>query len=321
MTKGNIIILGEGRTMKKFLLGVVFCLLLIGGVGQIVLSAEAGSEFDQVQITTDKLADNVYMLVGRGGNMGVSVGEDGVFIVDDQFAPLTDKIKKAIAAISDKQIRLVLNTHWHFDHTGGNENIGEAGSIIVAHENVRKRLSSEQFIEFFKKKVPATKKVGLPIITFTKDITFHLNNDTIHVFHVSYAHTDGDVIVYFQESNVIHMGDIYFSGMYPFIDLSSGGSVKGVIAAINQVLPLIDKKTGVIPGHGPRSNKAKLEIYRDMLATISKQISQLIKAGKTIEEIIADKPTQNFDSVFGKGIISADKFVEILFKDLSEEKK
>jgi len=302
---------------KKFLLSIVFTLVFIGRFVSVALAEEAGSEFDQAQIITHKLTDNVYMLEGHGGNMGILVGDDGVFLIDDQFAPLTKKIKEAIAVISDKPIRFVFNTHWHFDHTGGNENLGEAGSIIVAHENVRKRLTEDQFIEFFKKKVPATQKAGLPIITFTENITFYLNGNTVEVFHVNPAHTDGDGVVYFKESNVIHLGDIYFEGMYPFIDLSSGGSAQGVIAALDQTIPLMDEETLVIPGHGSRSNKAKLIIYRDMLKTISQKIIQLIKKGKTLEEIVAAKPTERFDAVFGNGMISPEKFVGILFQDLS----
>jgi glyoxylase-like metal-dependent hydrolase (beta-lactamase superfamily II) len=261
------------------------------------------------------------MLLGSGGNIGVLAGDDGVFLVDDQFAPLTKKIKGAIGKISDQEIRFVINTHWHFDHVGGNENLGETGSVIIAHENVRKRMSTDQFIEFFQKKVPAWPKVALPIITFTQDLTFHLNGEDIHVFHVNNAHTDGDAIVYFRNSNVIHTGDIYFAGIYPFIDTSTHGSVNGVIDAAQHILAIIDDDTKVIPGHGPLSNKAELSAYVDMLISLRAKITKQISDGKTLEDIQNTKPAQEFDEKWGHGMLTSDKFVQILYTDLSVNRK
>jgi len=232
-------------------------------------------EFDKVQISTIKVAENIYMLQGQGGNIGVCVGEDGVFIVDDQFAPLTAKIKAAIAKLSNKSIRFVINTHWHFDHVGGNENMGEAGAVIVAHENVRKRMSTDQFIEFFNKKLPPSPKVALPVITFTQDIAFHLNNEETRIFHATNAHTDGDAIVFFKKSNVIHTGDIYFAGIYPFIDTSSHGSIDGMIKAAKHILSIINDDTKVIPGHGPLSKKAELAEYVEMLVSLNNAFKRL----------------------------------------------
>lgn len=275
--------------------------------------------FDKVQLETIKVAESVYMLVGLGGNIGISAGLDGVFMIDDQFAPLTEKITRAVAAISDGPIRFVINTHWHFDHTGGNEKLGESGSIIVAHENVRKRLSTEQFMTFFKASVPPKAKSGLPVITFTRDVTFHLNGDKIHVFHVTNAHTDGDAIIHFLKNNVVHMGDIFFSGMYPFIDLDAGGSVNGIIDAINQVLPRMNSATKVIPGHGPLSSKSQLEAYRRVLTTIKDRILKEIKVGKSLEEVLITRPTKDFEAEWAKGIIKGDAFVKILYQDLSRK--
>lgn len=302
---------------RKIISYVVLYLLLF------TVSSAFGQDkdFDKVQIKTVKLSENVYMLLGSGGNIGVYAGEDGVFLVDDQFAPLTKKIKAAIGKISDKKIRFVINTHWHFDHVGGNENLGEMGSVIIAHENVRKRMSTDQFIEFFQKKIPASPKVALPIITFTKDLVFHLNGENIHVFHVNNAHTDGDAIVYFRNSNVIHTGDIYFAGLYPFIDTSAHGSVNGVIDAAQYVLSIINDDTKVIPGHGPLSNKAELRAYVDMLISVRAKISKQISDGKTIEEIQRTKPTQAFDKKWGHGMLTPDQFVQILYKNLSMNQK
>jgi len=278
-------------------------------------------DFDKVQIKTVKVAGNVYMLLGSGGNIGVCAGDNGVFLVDDQFAPLTEKIKAAIREISDKDVRFVINTHWHFDHVGGNENMGETGAVIIAHENVRNRMSTDQFMEFFQKKIPASSKVALPVITFTRDITFHLNEEEIYVFHVNNAHTDGDAIVYFRNSNVIHTGDIYFAGIYPFIDTSSHGSVNGVINAVKNVLSIINDDTKVIPGHGPLSNRAELTGYIDMLISLRDKISKYIFEGKTLNEIQASKPTQEFDEKWGHGFLSPDQFVQILYNDLSRYQK
>jgi glyoxylase-like metal-dependent hydrolase (beta-lactamase superfamily II) len=285
------------------------------------VSSAFGQDYDKVQIKTVKTSGNVYMLMGSGGNIGVLTGDDGVFLVDDQFAPLTKKIKDAIGKISDKEIRFLINTHWHFDHVGGNENLGETGSVIIAHENVRKRMSTDQFIEFFQKKVPASPKVALPIITFAQDLMFHLNGENIHVFHVNNAHTDGDSIVYFRNSNVIHTGDIYFAGIYPFIDTSSHGSVNGVIDAAQHILSIIDDDTKVIPGHGLLSNKAELRAYVDMLISLRAKIAKLISDGKTLAEIQKTKPAQEFDEKWGHGMLTSDKFVQILYTDLSVNRK
>lgn len=293
----------------------IFCIVLLS------VSSAFGQDYDKVQIKTVKTSGNVYMLMGSGGNLGVLVGDDGVFLVDDQFAPLTKKIKDAIGKISDKEIRFLINTHWHFDHVGGNENLGETGSVIIAHENVRKRMSTDQFIEFFQKKVPASPKVALPIITFTQDLMFHLNGEDIHVFHVNNAHTDGDSIVYFRNSNVIHTGDIYFAGIYPFIDTSSHGSVNGVIDAAQHILSIIDDNTKVIPGHGSLSNKAELSAYVDMLISMRAKITKQISDGKTLEEIQKTKPAQKFDEKWGHGMLTSDKFVQILYTDLSVNRK
>ena len=276
----------------------------------------AQSDYSRVQIKTEKLSDTTYMLTGAGGNLGVSVGKDVVFVVDDQFAPLTPKIKAAIAKLSRKPVKFVLNTHWHFDHTGGNENFGKAGALIVAHENVRKRMSSEQLIEFLGMPIKPSPDQALPIVTFTTDVTFHLNGDEVHVFHVANAHTDGDAIVQFRKSNVIHLGDVFFNKLYPFIDTSSGGTIDGMIAAADTVLALANDDTKLIPGHGPLATKDDLRNYRDMLSTIAGRVKTQIKDGKTLGDIIASKPTVEFDEAWGKGFIRPNKFVEMLWRNL-----
>jgi glyoxylase-like metal-dependent hydrolase (beta-lactamase superfamily II) len=278
--------------------------------------ALAQQDFSKVEIRTEKLSDSVYMLTGAGGNIGLSVGEDAVFMVDDQFAPLTPRIEAAIAKLTQRPVRFVLNTHWHFDHTGGNESFGKAGALIVAHENVRKRMSVESFIEFLGMKFKAEPRQALPVVTFTRDVTFHLNGDEVHVLHMPNAHTDGDAIVHYRKSDVIHMGDIFFNGRYPFIDTSSGGTVEGVIAAADRVLQTAGERTRIIPGHGPLAGRADLQAYRDMLATVSARIRSHVRAGRTLEEVQAAKPTAEFGAVWGKAFLNPQRFTEMLYKNL-----
>lgn len=267
---------------------------------------------DKTEIKTEQLSPTTYMMVGRGGNMGLSIGEDAVFLIDDQYAPLTPKILAAIKALTGKPVQFVLNTHWHIDHTGGNENLGKAGTLIVAHENVRKRLSTDQFIQLIKSQVPASPKAALPVVTFASSLTFHLNGDEIFVFHVPKAHTDGDAIVHFRNSNVIHMGDTYWNGLYPFIDTSSGGTPDGVIAAAERGLALADDQTRIIPGHGPLGTKADLRAYHDMLFTVNSRIKAMLKEGKKLEDILAARPSAEFDERWGKAFINPGRFVEML---------
>ena len=282
----------------------------------LALPASAQQDFSKVEIKTQKLTDTTYMLIGAGGNIGLSVGEDAVFMIDDQFAPLTPKILAAVKAITAKPVKFVLNTHWHFDHTGGNENLGKDGALIVAHNNVRKRMNSEQLIEFLGMPTKPSPKAALPVVTFSTDMSFHINGDEVVCLHMPRAHTDGDAIVHFVNSNVIHMGDIYFNGMYPFIDTSSGGTVAGVIAAVDRALAIARDDTKIIPGHGPLATKADLKAYRDMLAALSERVAKMMKEGKKLEEIVAAKVTADYDEKWGKGFLRPEKFSEMLVKNL-----
>lgn len=296
-------------------------LIQLAGILLLSLATAVAAEdqFKDVEIKTTEVSDGIYMLTGKGGNIGVSTGTDGVFLIDDQFAPLSEKIKSAIAVLSDQPVRFLLNTHWHPDHTGGNEIMGKAGTVIVAHNNVRKRLAVDNFIEMFGMEAPAMDITGLPIITFDSSLTFHLNGDEIIVSHVSNAHTDGDSIVWFRKANVIHTGDIYFAGMYPFIDTHSGGSIAGTINALEQVLAMSDDRTVIIPGHGPVSNKSSLFAYTDMLKTISSNIGKMLSGQSTLEQIQAAEPTRDFDGKYGDGFIKNTAFVEMLYKDMAAD--
>jgi cyclase len=279
--------------------------------------ASAQPDLSQVEIETVNVAPGLYMLRGAGGNIGLSVGEDGAFLIDDQYAPLTPKIKAAIAKLTPKAVRFVVNTHWHDDHTGGNENLGEAGAIIVAHDNVRTRMTADQFVEALDRHVPAFPKAALPVITFPDSVTFHWNGEEMHVFHVAPAHTDGDSIIHFRKADAVHMGDVYFAGIYPFIDASSGGRIDGVIAAADRVLAMVGDDTKIIPGHGPLSNKAGLREYRDMLSTVRDRVKAMVDAGESRDAVVAAKPTAEFDAKWGGGFLKPDPWVAIVYSTLA----
>ena len=283
-----------------------------------VPAAGQDQDFSKVEIKTTPLAGSVSMLEGSGGNIGVSVGPDGVLLVDDEYAPLVHKIEAAVKKLSPQPIRIVVNTHWHGDHTGGNGPLAKEQVVVFAQENVRKRMSAEQFNAFFKHATPAAPPEALPIVTFADGITFHVNGDDIEVIHVAPAHTDTDSIIFFRKANVAHAGDIFFNRVYPFIDVSSGGSINGMVAAADLILGRIDDQTKVIPGHGPPGGKADLKAYRDMLATVRDRIQKAIREGKTLDQVVASKPTAEFDAVWGKGFLDPGHFVALIYTGLKQ---
>jgi len=274
-------------------------------------------DFASVEIAAKPIRGGVYMLTGAGGNMAVSAGGDGVFLVDDQFAPLTEKITAAIREIQDEPVRFVVNTHWHGDHTGGNENLGEAGAVIVAHGNVRQRMSVEQFQKMRDRTIPASPEGALPVITFTDALTFHLNGESVHVFHAPPAHTDGDSVVHFQGADVLHAGDIFFNGTYPFIDIDSGGSIEGMIEAQERILSLCGDDSVIIPGHGPIANAADLRKTRQMLMTVRDRVRNAIAGGMKLEELIGSDPLADLNGEWGGGFIEPTQMLTIVYADLS----
>jgi len=253
------------------------------------------------------IKDGIHVIMGRGGNIGVSVGEDGVFMIDDQFAPATEAILGQVKTVTDQPVRFLVNTHFHRDHTGGNENLGKAGVLIFAHDNVRARLLAGD--------APAD---ALPVVTFNDTTTFHMNGQTVRVFHTANAHTDGDAMIHFQEADVIHMGDTFFNGFYPFIDSRSGGSIEGVFRSIDLVLELADAETVIIPGHGPIADRDDLIAYRDMLTKARDAISPLIADGKSVEEIVAAAPTKEFDARWGGGFLNPERFLRVMHAALTK---
>jgi len=256
----------------------------------------AQKNFDSVQIKTIKITDKIYMLEGDGGNIGVLVGKDGTVIIDDQFAPLSEKIRTALKAVNDKPVRFVINTHFHGDHIGGNENFGGQGAIIVAQENSRLRMSSDEFMASFNAPKKAAPYDALPKVTFNESVTLHLNGETVQVFHVKNAHTDGDAIIYFKESNVFHGGDVFVRYGLPYIDQPHGGSMEGMINGVGELLKLANDSSVVIPGHGKLAAKKDVLEYKNMLVTIRDRISKAIREGKTVDEIMKADPTKEFIS-------------------------
>jgi len=296
-------------SLKEFVLGFA--------VVAMAAPALAQDDFSDVEIKVTKVADGVYMLEGAGGNIGVSVGKDGVFLIDDQYAPLTEKIVAAVRQIDDGRIRFVLNTHWHSDHTGGNENLGAGGTLIVAHDNVRQRMSVEQFFTAWDRKVPPSPEGALPVVTFSEAVTFHLNGDEIQAFHVESAHTDGDSMVHFRNADVLHMGDILFNGGYPFIDVDAGGSIRGMIAACDRALELVGADTRIISGHGPMATRKDLEKYRAMLAGVVAAVEPLVAQGEGLDEIKKADPLAPFNESWGSGFVNPDLMLEIVVGDLA----
>jgi cyclase len=300
--------------MKKRTLG--FGMLAIMALPLFVCAQQAPPD---VKIEAVKITDSIYMLLGEGGNVGVTIGHDGVAIIDDQFDRMVPKIRAAVAMLTDKPIRFVINTHWHGDHTGGNAAMGRIGSVIVAHGNVRQRMSVEQVSSLSGRKSPPSPAEALPIVTFDQSVSLHLNGDTLDITHVANAHTDGDAIIRFRNANVVHMGDTFFNGFYPFIDGGSGGTMKGLIAALDSVLAKTDDNTKIIPGHGPLASKADLQAYRDMLVTVRERVLKLVRAKKTQEQVLAAAPTKDFDAKWGGGFMKPDVWVGRVYVDLQRE--
>ena len=273
---------------------------------------------DEIEFHTTKLTDNVYMLAGAGGNLALFVGEDCALLVDTEYGALHEKLLTAVKEITDRPIHFAINTHWHFDHVGGNEKFGEAGVMLVAHENVRKRLSTDQVIGAFKRKIPASPPAAWPTITYTETLTFHFGDETIRLIPIEPAHTDGDSFVHFEKANVLHVGDVLFNGMYPFIDATSGGSIDGMIAATDRALEIANDDTKIIPGHGALATPADLRKSRDMLKTVRDRIAALIKEGKSRDEIIAAKPTKDLDADW-TGSFDPDAWVGIVYDGMKKD--
>lgn len=267
-----------------------------------------------VKIETINVAPGIYMLTGRGGNIGLTVGSDGAAIIDDQFADMAPKIRAAVAMLSDQPVEFVINTHLHGDHTGGNDAFGKTGAVIIAHENVRKFLGTAQVNPSTNAPIPARAREALPVVTFANTATLHFNDEDLQFTHLPNAHTATDIVVRFSKANVLHMGDT-FTGGFPFIDGNTGGTLDGLIRAHETVLATVDDNTKIIRGHGPLGNKAELQAYHDMLVVIRDRVAKLVKAGKSQDDVVTARPTKEFEEKYGGTNFNAAQWIGRAYVD------
>lgn len=296
--------------MKRSLLSLFFIMAAMAG------ALAQQPNYDTVRIRPVLVSNNLYFLKGSGGNIGVLIGNDGTLMIDDQFAPLSNKINGAIKTLSPGEIKFLINTHIHGDHTGGNDNFKKMGITILAQDQVRERMTKET-VNRQNEKVPPRAKDALPDITFADKLNVHINDEDIELIHFDPGHTDGDVIVHFKKANVYHMGDMFVTYGYPFIDVSSGGSVNGMITALDKILALMDDNAKVIPGHGELSTKADVKVFRDRLADIRDQVAAALKKGKKKEDLVNLGITDKYDAEWGKGFLKGKDFVMLVADNIA----
>jgi cyclase len=280
--------------------------------------ARPGAGFLEAKIKTQQLAPGLFMLSGPGGNIGIMLHDDSAIVIDSAIPERAASVLDAIAGLGGRQVRFLLNTHWHFDHVGGNEAFAKSGAVIIAHHRTRLRMATEQNIAFMKIKVPPSPAGALPVITFGDSETVHHGKWQIEATYVPGAHTDTDVAYRLPNADVLHAGDLFFNGVYPFIDYSTGGNLQGLVTGLGRVLEMVGPKTQVIPGHGPMARKADLQAFRDMLSIVRDRISPLVESGKSLDEVVAAKPTRELDEKWAKGFLKGDMFVQMLYQGMKK---
>ncbi|SFR32243.1 Glyoxylase, beta-lactamase superfamily II [Robiginitalea myxolifaciens] len=277
-----------------------------------ISSLNAQRNWDNVEIRSEQLKDQIYVLYGAGGNMGLALGQEYAYLIDDQFGPLSEKILTEIRSLTDKPLKFVVNTHWHGDHTGGNANLAREGAIVISHRQVRERMSTPQD-RGERGIVPGSPHIALAQLTFNEEMTIHLDSlNSMHLMYVKPSHTDGDTYVYFPEANVIHMGDNFISG-YPYIDLGSGGDIDGLVSNLGMALAIVDEETRIIPGHGPVSSKKELQVYTDMVRLIRDRVKAAKDAGKTLEEVQSMGLTAEWDDAYDSGFINSERLLQAVY--------
>ncbi|MGB5101899.1 MAG: MBL fold metallo-hydrolase [Steroidobacteraceae bacterium] len=277
----------------------------------------AGTPAPTEELVALLVAPGIYVVTGAGGNVAVWTGPDGIVLVDGGLEAQAERTLEAVARIAPGAVRFVVNTHWHPDHTGVNERASRAGAVIIAHEATREVMSTTQESEEYSVRIPASPRAALPTLTLPGDAALHLNGDLLRIAHVAAAHSGGDLVLWWRDANVVHLGDVYYNGGYPFVDLAHGGSIAGVVATIEGVLSRADDATVVIPGHGPVARRADLVAYRDMLVASGRRVRELVEQGRSLDEVLAARPTEAHDDRYGKGPVSAERFVRILYADLA----
>jgi glyoxylase-like metal-dependent hydrolase (beta-lactamase superfamily II) len=278
----------------------------------------AGAAFLEAPIKTQELAPGLFMLSGPGGNIAIMLHGESAAVIDSAIPQRATSVLAAITELGGKQVRFLLNTHWHFDHVGGNEAFARSGAVIVAHHRTRSRMATEQNIAFMKMKVPPSPESALPVITFGESETLHHGKWAIEAVYVPGAHTDTDVAFRMPGVDLVHAGDLFFNGIYPFIDYSTGGNLHGLVSGLGRVLDMVGPETRVIPGHGPLARKPELQAYRDMLAEVRDRVNPLVESGKSIEEVVAAKPTRELDEEWAKGFLNGDMFVQMLYQGMKK---
>lgn len=288
------------------------------GLTLLVCSGVARTDGDVPAMKRTNVSKGIYMLRDVSGNTAVLTGKDGVLLIDGKLPGVVPELKRQIQRLTTQPIRFVINTHWHQDHTGNNEQLVAEGAQIIAQHNTRKRMSEEQYLEVFNRRVPPSSAGALPAQTFGDDMYLHINGQELHLFHAPAAHTDGDCVVHFTQANVIHTGDVFSNGRYPYIDTSAGGSIDGMIAAVDRILELADDETKLIPGHGELAGREDLVAYREMLSAVRQRVTELIEAGKGLDEIQAAEPTAEFDAHWRRGSLTEDLFLDVVYTSLIE---
>jgi glyoxylase-like metal-dependent hydrolase (beta-lactamase superfamily II) len=292
-----------------------------GNVAWIVLllatTASAAETTAPATIEAQALRGGLHVLKGAGANVVAWTGSDGLLVVDTGNVASAPQLFEALAKVSPGPVRLVVNTHWHPDHVGGNAALRRAGAEIIAHDDTRARMTSRQLMSPYEVEVPAAPRDALPIVTFDDTLSLHLNGTRVLLVHVPAAHSDGDLVVWWESANVVHLGDAYYAGEYPAIDVANGGSLAGTVAAIETTLSRTDARTVIVPGHGPVSNRGELMAYRDMLVAVGKRVRELVEQGNSMDEVLAARPTEAFDERYGQAGIGAERFVRLLYADLT----
>ena len=271
-------------------------------------------------LSTVKLTDRLSVVMGAGGNIAVLTGDEGTLQVDSGLPNRTADIAKAVADLSAQPVTTLINTHWHLDHVGGNEALGKGGARILAQTRTRTRMATDQTVEFMKMHTPPSPAVALPVITFAESLSLYANGEEITMTHVPPAHTDTDIVVYFHKANVLHAGDLLFNGFYPFIDYSSLGWIGGMITGADTVLKLSNANTKIIPGHGPMATRADVIAFRDMLHAIQTRIDPMVKSGKSVAQVVAAKPTRDFDAKWSKGFLNPDQFATLVYTGIARHR-
>jgi len=306
----------------RFRVAMLPAVVFLVSVAYAPMTGAQAPDLSKIEYRSEKLADNLQALFGGGGNIAVLTGPDGALVIDSDLVELSAKLRGVLAQVSDQPARFLVNTHFHFDHAGGNTTLGRGGTVIVAHDNVRKHLLTRQVVNVgVEIATEPTAREGLPVVTFAEGVRFHLNGEDVVVTHVANAHTDSDAFVFFQKANVLHTGDLFMSLGYPFVDAGNGGSLDGVIAAHEKALAMCNDATRIIPGHGAIVGKADLQAYHDMLVVTRKRIGDLVRKGRSLEQVLAAAPTREYDARWDQGFVKPEVFVQRIFIELGKPAK